>query len=96
MKFLLDGLDSAEKEKIISTYFEEEKIIKQLPSKAKRIAILLEYITAQFFTRNVSYTEKEVNDILKKIYADYVTLRRELIEFRFLERSSDCREYWVK
>ncbi|MFS0864476.1 DUF2087 domain-containing protein [Fredinandcohnia sp. 179-A 10B2 NHS] len=96
MKYLLDGVESIEKQKIISTYFGDQKTIRQFPSKAKRIAILLEYITAQFFIRNVTYTEKEVNEILKKIYIDYATVRRELIEFRFLERSDYCKEYWVK
>jgi hypothetical protein len=41
------------------------------------------------------YTEREVNTILKAANAfdDHVTLRRELINHRLMERTSDCREY---
>ena len=49
------------------------------------------------------YTEKEVNDTLgawlKQVSPrgglDYVTLRRYLVEFRFLARESDGSAYWV-
>ena len=41
-----------------------------------------------------TYTEKEVNGILRDIFDDYVTLRRYLIEYGFLERTRDCRTYW--
>jgi hypothetical protein len=41
------------------------------------------------------YTEREVNTILKAANAfdDHATLRRELVNHRLLERTSDCREY---
>ena len=41
------------------------------------------------------YTEKEVNDFLKKwhTFSDPATLRRELYDFRFLDRSRDGRAY---
>lgn len=47
------------------------------------------------FDAKRTYTEKEVNAILKDAhtYGDHVTLRRELVNHRLLSRTSDCREY---
>ena len=42
------------------------------------------------------YGEKEVNQILKMVYEDYVTLRRYLIEYGFLDRKPDGSQYWLK
>ena len=36
------------------------------------------------------------NSVLKLIYEDYATIRRYLIEYGFMERTNDCKEYWVK
>ena len=60
----------------------------------KRIFIL-KMITQQF-EKDKKYTEKEVNAVLKQIYSDFATIRRSLVDYGFMERTSDCREYWVK
>ncbi len=41
------------------------------------------------------YTEREVNEILRAAndFGDHVTLRRELINHRLMQRKSDCSEY---
>jgi hypothetical protein len=41
------------------------------------------------------YSEKEVNAVLKasNTFDDHVTLRRELVDHRLLQRKSDCSEY---
>lgn len=48
------------------------------------------------FKVDTEYLEKDVNKVLKRIYEDYATLRRALIEYGFMERSSDCSIYRVK
>lgn len=48
------------------------------------------------FKVDYEYQEKEINHILKRIYEDYSTIRRALIEYGFLERSDDCGIYRVK
>ena len=42
-----------------------------------------------------SYTEREVNEVLKaaNAFGDHVTLRRELIDHRLMQRKSDCTDY---
>jgi len=53
-------------------------------------------VIAARFPPGRRYPEREVNQILRDIHEDYVTLRRYLIEYGFLERTQDCGEYWVK
>lgn len=82
--------------KTLRNYMDETGAIKQFPSKEKKKIILLTEI-AKNFKRNESYTEKEVNRILKRIYEeDYPTIRRALIEYGFMDRSTDCRTYRIK
>lgn len=39
---------------------------------------------------------KEFNEIIKTAYYDYVTVRRFLIEYGFLDRKPDGSQYWLK
>ncbi|ANE45753.1 transcriptional regulator [Paenibacillus swuensis] len=51
---------------------------------------------AKRFEAGRDYTEKEVNEVLKGAYADYVKVRRYLIEYGFMDRESDGSRYWLK
>ncbi|WP_432662327.1 DUF2087 domain-containing protein [Wukongibacter baidiensis] len=88
------AITESEKEKVIKTYV-KDGVLTTIPRKEKRKIIVLRYI-AEKFKNNVKYNEKQVNNILSKIHDDYVTLRRYLIEYGFLDRSNDCSSYWVK
>ena len=48
------------------------------------------------FDSHRTYTEREVNEILKAwtTYGDHVTPRRELVEMKLLGRKPDCSAYW--
>jgi DNA-binding CsgD family transcriptional regulator len=63
------------------------------PKKQKDKLILLRRIV-ELFQEGRRYTEKEVNAILAPVWSDHVTIRRYLIEYRFLDRKTDCSEYW--
>ncbi|KYH29447.1 bacterial regulatory protein, luxR family [Clostridium tepidiprofundi DSM 19306] len=91
------AITEKEREKIINNYFKgkDNMVLSDLPSKEKRKIIVLQHIAKNFGARK-KYTEKEVNKILKQIYEDYVLLRRYLIEYGFLERTRDCKFYWLK
>ncbi|AJY74013.1 DUF2087 domain-containing protein [Paenibacillus beijingensis] len=66
------------------------------PRKEKRKVALLRHIST-FFEQGRTYKEKEVNEVLKRFLADdYVTLRRYLIEYGYLDRKDDGSAYWVK
>ncbi len=83
-----------ERKTYLKTYFDGDRLV-NFPSKQKRIIVILQHIV-KYFEINKKYSEKEVNEILKAIYHDFVTIRRYLIEYGFLDRLSNCSEYWVK
>ena len=41
------------------------------------------------------YSEQEVNKIIEKYFEDYTTLRREFVNFRYMQRNPSTGEYWV-
>jgi len=63
--------------------------------KEKQRLIALREI-AKRFERHRTYSEKEVNEVLRPVYEDYATLRRYLIEYGFLDREADGSRYWMK
>lgn len=66
------------------------------PGREKRKKAVLRHI-ASYFQSGMIYKEKDVNDQLSRFWADdYVTLRRYLIEYGYLDRKDDGSEYWVK
>lgn len=91
------AITEQENEKILNTYFKEglEGPLSEFPLKEKRKVAILRHLVKKF-QRDKKYTEKEVNDILKPIYDDYVILRRYLIEYGFMERNRDGSCYWLK
>ncbi|WP_028402641.1 DUF2087 domain-containing protein [Ectobacillus panaciterrae] len=86
-----------EKEEIVKKYFPEGKDgpLKTFPPKEKQKLVVLREI-AKRLTSERTYEEKEINQILKAVYHDYVILRRYLIEYGFLDRKSDGSQYWLK
>lgn len=86
-----------EREETLKTTLESRDplVLKVFPRKEKRKVLLLMEIVKQF-ENGKRYTEKEVNEILKINYPDFVTLRRYLIEYGFFLRTDDGKEYWLK
>lgn len=94
-------------ERYLVTEAEEEDIIKAMfsslsplklkifSSKEKKKIVILKKIAEQF-DKNQHYTEKELNTIIREIFDDYATIRRYMIEYGFMERTNDCKEYWLK
>ena len=87
-------ITASEKATIIANYFTEGGRLRQFPSKEKRKIIVLGEIAKQFEPAK-NYSEKAVNEILKRFIADFVTLRRYLIEYGFMQRTKDGKTYWV-
>jgi hypothetical protein len=63
------------------------------PRKQKEKLVVLRRV-AELFERGKSYAEPDVNAILMPVYGDHVTIRRYLIEYRFLDRKADGSSYW--
>ncbi|WP_411344159.1 DUF2087 domain-containing protein [Paenibacillus sp. WLX1005] len=82
---------------ILKQYFKEglDGRLSEFPRKEKRKIAILRHLMKRF-TSGRQYTEKEVNEQLSAAFADYVTLRRYLIEYGFMDRQEDGSAYWVK
>lgn len=88
------AITEEENEEIIRAYFADGRLT-DFPKKEKKKVAILKYILRRFDVDR-TYSEKEINDELKLVYDDYVTLRRYLIEYGFMDRFDDGSKYWVK
>ena len=81
-------------ENIIQNFLDEEQRVTKFPSKRKKKMHILFYL-AEKFEANREYSEKEINEILLEwhTFSDPATLRRELYDNRFIDRSRDGRVY---
>lgn len=86
-------ISEEEIKKVLNIYFKEEQLI-QIPKKEKKRVVILLYISRKF-QKNKYYTEKEVNEILKGVYEDFVMIRRYLIDYKLLNRNKEGTKYWV-
>ncbi|ERJ10899.1 DUF2087 domain-containing protein [Haloplasma contractile] len=89
------AITNEEKDTILNRYFDESGRLNTLPSKEKRKIVVLGKIASNF-KEDKQYTEEHVNRVLRRIYDDYPTLRRYLIEYGFMDRNRDCSAYWIK
>ncbi len=78
--------------KVIREFTSPEGSIKSFPAQRKKMDALLSYV-ARSFDLEEKYTEKMVNTILKQYNEDFATLRRELIDIKYMARQSG--EYWL-
>lgn len=83
-----------ELEHILRNFLDEKKRLVSFPAKRKMKIYCLFYL-AQKFEAEKDYTEREINDLLLSwhTFADPATLRRELYEYHFLNRSRDGQIY---
>lgn len=74
----------AEQERLVGRLFADGRI-ERVPAKRKvRAAVLLE--VASRFEPGREYSEPEVNEVLLGVHDDFAYLRRELVNYHFLER----------
>ncbi|WP_076640856.1 DUF2087 domain-containing protein [Lactiplantibacillus plantarum] len=67
--------------------------LKRWPKKQKTIVTILTRIIDEI-PMHRPINEDELNHYLQPIYFDYTTLRRYLIDYGFLKRTVDGRQYW--
>ena len=78
--------------KVINEFTNPDGSIKAFPAQRKKLDVLLPYVV-KVFEMEKRYPEKEVNELLKRFNEDYATLRRELIDVKFMARQNG--EYWL-
>jgi hypothetical protein len=73
-----------EQERLVGRLFSNGRI-ERVPARRKvRAAVLLEVLGR--FEPGRDYAEREVNEVLLGVHEDFAYLRRELVNYRYLER----------
>jgi hypothetical protein len=79
------------RDKTLRAFFDGERL-RSIPAKRRaRVVVLLELLRR--FESGRTYAEHEVNDLLRASHDDVASLRRELVDYRYLERADG--RYWV-
>ncbi len=85
---------SAEDQKVLREHTCNGKLTR-LPKGPKKTEVVLRWL-ATLFEAEKMYSELEVNEILKVVYAkDHVSLRRDLVDFGHLQRERGGGKYWL-
>jgi hypothetical protein len=90
----LSEIPVAEQDSILKAFFKQgtDGPLIHYPSQDKKKLVVLAHLAGMFESNRV-YTALEVNQQLKSRFEDFATLRRDLVEFGFFERTPDGREY---
>lgn len=72
------------RQRILATFFEQGRL-RQLPAQRKKRQVVLAAFAADFAPGR-DFAEPEVNETIARRYADYCTVRRELVDERLLSR----------
>ena len=76
-------------------FLNEDGQVHKYSNKLNSQKLIIEYLAPKF-EQGKRYTEKEVNELLNRwhTYKDPARLRRDLVDFGFMERTADGRQYW--
>lgn len=77
--------------KVVRDYSNADGSLKTIPAQRKKLEIILRHIV-QVFEPGKTYTEAEVNNLLRNFHPDTASLRRELVGYRLLIRAHGA--YW--
>jgi len=80
----------------ISIFLDGEGKLKNIPVPSRTKLPVLAYLCGKFEAERI-YSEKEVNELISRwhTFSDYFILRRLLVDYAFLARTSDGSKYWV-
>lgn len=76
--------------KILRDYMVDGRL-RNIPRQWKKREVILRYLVEQF-EPDRKYPEREVNEVIGRTYEDYATLRRALIDGRYMAREREI--YW--
>lgn len=85
-------LDSVSK-KALKAYLNADGSLRQIPNQPAKLQVIREYLI-QAFAPATNYSQREVNQILRRFHEDTARLRRDLVDAGRLGRESDGSRYW--
>jgi DNA-binding transcriptional ArsR family regulator len=77
--------------KVLSDFMTADGKLKALPVQEKKLQVILRHLV-QAFQPGERYSEKQVNEILRRSHIDTAALRRYMVDNKLLERSEGI--YW--
>lgn len=84
-----ETLDEVDR-RVLRGYLRGQRLI-TIPDGPERLQPILRWLVTKFeFGRR--YPEREVNEVIKAHHEDFATLRRALVDFRFMQRADGV--YW--
>jgi len=86
-----DDPNSSEFERRVLRHFFVNGRLKEIPVTRSRQIVILRRLVREF-RFGEHYPEKQVNEILKRFHPDCATLRRQMIDYRFMARKDGL--YW--
>jgi DNA-binding HxlR family transcriptional regulator len=78
--------EAAYRQKVLDSFFDNDGRLKTIPAQHKKRLIVLERL-AEAFAPDKAYTEREVNLTIADFHDDFCTLRRDLVDEGFMQRS---------
>ena len=85
-------LDSYDR-KVLSDYTRRDGSLKTIPAQRKKLEAVLRYVVKSF-QPGKRYSERKVNEMLRRFHEDTATLRRELVGYHLMEREGGGGAYW--
>lgn len=79
--------------KVLKAYLSPDGTLKQIPMDPKKLKVILNFIV-DAFPFDTTFTEKEVNTILRRFHLDTAALRRYLVDTGLMAREGDGSKYW--
>jgi predicted transcriptional regulator len=90
---LAEDVDSeAFSKRVLRDFLAPDGRMKAFPAQQKKYLVILEQHILPTFEFNRRYTEKELNEMLKRFNEDFASIRRDLIDFKFMARENNI--YW--
>lgn len=88
------------KQSVLNSFLSTDGKLKRIPSQYKKKLIVLEQLAAKL-EKGKQYTEKEINQFIKKYHEDFATIRREFIMQHYMYRENEVyelnpKEMWAK
>lgn len=84
-------LGDAFERKTLRDFLHADGTIKAFPAQEKKFLVLVRY-TLQVFEPGVRYTEKQVNELLRRYHSDTAQLRRSMVDYGYMKRQDGV--YW--
>lgn len=76
---------------VLRNFFTEQGSLINIPARLKKRLIVLEYLANQLDAKKL-YSEKELNEFIRKFNDDFALIRRELYIHKFVNRINEIYE----